>query len=48
MDKCIVFTMLVHVVLGTTKVSVDIVRFDVLLIISALIVIVTSIFKPRN
>ena len=41
-------TMLVHVVLGITKVSVDIVRFDVLLIISALIVIVTSIFKSRN
>ena len=41
-------TMLVHVVLGTTKVSVDIVRFDALLIIPALIVIVTSIFKPRN
>ena len=41
-------TMLVHVVLGTKKVSVDIVKFDALLIIPALIVIVTSIFKPRN
>ena len=41
-------TMLVHVVLGTTKVIVDVVRFDALLIIPALVVIVTSIFKPRN
>ena len=41
-------TMLTHVVLDTTKVSVDVVRFDALLIIPALIVIVTSIFKPRN
>ena len=40
--------MLIHVVLGTTKVSVDIVRFDASLMIPALIVIVTSIFKSRN
>jgi len=40
--------MLIHVVLGTTKVSVDIVRFDALLMIPVLIVIVTSIFKSRN
>ena len=41
-------TMLVNVVLGTTRVIVDVVRFDALLIIPALIVIVTNIFKPRN
>ena len=41
-------TMLVHVVLGTTSVIVDVVKFDALLIIPALIVIVTSIFNPKN
>ena len=41
-------TMLVHVVLGTKKVIVDVVRFDIFLIIPALIIIVISIFKPRN
>ena len=41
-------TMLVNVVLGTTRVIVDVVKFDALLIIPALIVIVTNIFKPRN
>ena len=41
-------TMLVHVVLGTTKVSADVIRFDTLLIIPGLIVIVTNIFKPIN
>jgi len=39
-------TMLVHVILGTTRVIVDIVKFDALLIISALIVIATSFFRP--
>ena len=39
-------TMLVHVILGTTKVIVDLVKFDALLIISALIVIATSFFRP--
>ena len=39
-------TMLVHVVLGTTKVMVDVVKFDALLIISALIIIITSFFRP--
>ena len=41
-------TMLIHIVLGTTRVIVDVVRFDALLIISALIIIVTNIFKPKN
>ncbi len=40
-------TMLVHVILGTTRVIVDVVRFDALLIIPALIVITTNIFKPK-
>ena len=40
-------TMLIHVVLDTTKVFVDIVRFDALLIIPALIIIVTSFFSPQ-
>ena len=40
-------TMLVHVVLDTTRVIVDIVRFDALLITPALIVIVTNIFKTK-
>ena len=39
-------TMLVHVILGTTKVMVDVVKFDALLIISALILIITSFFSP--
>ena len=39
-------TMLVHVILGTTKVIVDLVKFDALLIISALIIIATSFFRP--
>ena len=42
----IFLTMLVHVVLGTTKVFVDVVKFDALLIISALIIIATSFFRP--
>ena len=42
----IFLTMLVHVVLGTTRVIVDLVRFDALLIISALIIIATSFFRP--
>ena len=42
----IFLTMLVHVVLGTTKVFVDVVKFDALLIISALIIIITSFFRP--
>ena len=40
-------TMLVHVILGTTKVMVDVVKFDALLIIPALIIIVTSFFSPQ-
>ena len=39
-------TMLVHVILGTTRVMVDVVKFDALLIISALIIIATSFFRP--
>ena len=39
-------TMLVHVILGTTRVIVDLVKFDALLIISALIIIATSFFHP--
>ena len=39
-------TMLVHVILGTTKVMLDVVKFDALLIISALIIIATSFFRP--
>ena len=41
-------TILIHVVLGTTKVFVDVVRFDALLIMPALIVIVTSFFTPKT
>ena len=39
-------TMLVHVILGTTRVIVDVVKFDALLIISALIIVATSFFRP--
>ena len=39
-------TMLVHVILGTTKVMVDVVKFDALLIISAFIIIITSFVRP--
>ena len=39
-------TMLVHIILGTTRVIVDLVKFDALLIISALIIIITSFFRP--
>ena len=39
-------TMLVHVILDTTQVIVDVVKFDALLIISALIIIATSFFRP--
>ena len=39
-------TMLVHVILGTTRVIVDVVKFDALLIISALIIIATSFLRP--
>ena len=42
----IFLTMLVHVILGTTRFIVDVVRFDALLIISALIIIATSFFRP--
>ena len=38
----------VHYFLGTTKLIVDIIRVDVLLIIPALIVIVTSFFIPKT
>ena len=39
-------TMLVHVILGTTRIIVDLVKFDALLIISAFIIIITSFFRP--
>jgi hypothetical protein len=39
-------TMLVHIILGTTRVIVDLVKFDALLIISALIIIATSFLRP--
>ena len=39
-------TMLVHVILGTTRVIVDVVKFDALLIISAFIIIATSFLRP--
>ena len=39
-------TMLVHVILGTTRVIVDLVKFDAFLIISAFIIIITSFFRP--
>ena len=38
----------VHYFLGTTKVFVDVVRFDALLIMPALIVIVASFFSPKS
>ena len=44
----IFLTMLVHVILGTTRFIVDVVRFDALLIISAFIIIVLSFFGPKN
>ena len=44
----IFLTMLVHVILGTTKFIVDMVRFDALLIIPALIVIITSFFASKG
>ena len=44
----IFLTMLVHVILGTTRFIVDVVRFDALLIISALIIIVTSFFATKK
>jgi hypothetical protein len=44
----IFLTMLVHVILGTTRFIVDMVRFDALLIISALIIIVLSFFGPKS
>ena len=44
----IFLTMLVHVILGTTKFIVDVVRFDALLIIPALIVIITSFFATKG
>jgi hypothetical protein len=39
-------TMLVHVILDTTRVIVDLVKFDALLIISALIIIAITFFRP--
>ena len=44
----IFLTMLVHVILGTTKFIVDVVRFDALLIIPALIVIITRFFASKS
>ena len=38
----------VHYFLGTTKVFVDVVRFDALLVMPALIVIVASFFTPKT
>ena len=40
--------MLSHVILGTTKIIVDIARFDAYLIIPSLIIIVTSFFTPKT
>ena len=44
----IFLTMLSHVILGTTKIIVDIARFDAYLIIPSLIIIVTSFFTPKT
>ena len=41
-------TMLSHVMLDTTIFIVDVIRFDALLIIPAIIVIITSFFAPKN
>ena len=39
---------IVHLMLGTTKLIVDIVRVDVLLIIPSIIIIVASLFGPKS
>ena len=44
----IFLTMLVHVILGTTRFIVDAVRFDALLIIPSIIIVVTSFFGPKS
>ena len=44
----IFLTMLVHVILGTTRFIVDMVRFDALLIIPSIIIVVTSFFGPKS
>jgi hypothetical protein len=44
----IFLTMLVHVILGTTRFIVDVVRFDALLIIPSIIIVVTSFFGPKS
>ena len=44
----IIGTTIVHLMLGTTKLIVDIVRVDVLLIIPSIIIIVASLFGPKS
>ena len=44
----IFLTMLAHVMLDATRFIVDIIRFDALLIIPAIIVIIISFFAPKN
>ena len=44
----IFLTMLSHVMLDATIFIVDVIRFDALLIIPAIIVIITSFFAPKN
>ena len=46
--SAIFLTMLVHVILGTTRFIVDVVRFDALLIIPSIIIVVTSFFGPKS
>jgi len=44
----IFLTMLVHVILGTTRFIVDVVRFDALLILPSIIIVVASFFGPKG
>ena len=44
----IFLTMLAHVMLDTKRFIVDLIRFDALLIIPAIIVIITSFFASKN
>ena len=46
--SAIFLTMLVHVILGTTRFIVDVVRFDALLIIPSIIIVVASFFGPKS
>lgn len=41
-------TIVIHFILGTNNFIVDVVRFDALLIISSIIILVFSIFSPRT